>query len=287
MVTHDGGNNWAYQDSGNIFKGATSFPDGIHFWNANEGVCFGDPVNNHCEVYTTANGGITWDSVPVANIPIAVAGDGGTANMYSVVGDTIWFVTVKGNVYRSIDKGHNWNSFNIGVTNTLSRRIKFVNSNYGIISSTLSGLANNTRYTTDGGVTWNPLNYTGKFFGFDFDAVPGTAGTFVSAGEYPTEFGISYSNDGGFNWTVIDTACSYYGVDFIDTQTGWASSSIAPPTIRKYIGGIPLSAPLMVEQNELQIYPNPSDGIFTLNSDIKDGEVFIFNVVGEKVFQKK
>lgn len=39
------------------------------------------------------------------------------------------------------------------------------------------------------------------------------------------------------------------------------------------------------QQTEINIFPNPSNGIFTLNSEIGKGEISIYNLLGEIVFQ--
>jgi hypothetical protein len=55
----------------------------------------------------------------------------------------------------------------------------------------------------------------------------------------------------------------------------------------QYIGPISiptgLNDPLM-ESSDVQVYPNPVKGWFTISSKIKKGEIEIFGVNGEKVF---
>jgi hypothetical protein len=40
-------------------------------------------------------------------------------------------------------------------------------------------------------------------------------------------------------------------------------------------------------ENIFSLYPNPSNGIFILNSKITNGEIFIYNTLGEKIYQSK
>lgn len=57
LRTSDGGENWipAYQNSN-----PEIFLDGIDFWNDNEGLIYGDPINGKMTILKTFDGGYTW-----------------------------------------------------------------------------------------------------------------------------------------------------------------------------------------------------------------------------------
>lgn len=107
-VTNDAGATWTKQTTAS-YNSSTSFPNIVHFFNANDGVTMGDPAGGYFEIYTTTNGGVNWTRVPSANIPAPLNSDefGYTGHRY-VLGDTIWFGTSIGRIYRSTDKGLTW-----------------------------------------------------------------------------------------------------------------------------------------------------------------------------------
>ena len=106
--TGDGGVTWAHQSTATFDPTVGAFPDIVHFWDANTGVCMGDPSYGYFEIYTTSDGGATWSRVPQANIPDPLADEYGITDNYSVVDNTIWFTTNKGRIYKSADQGLNW-----------------------------------------------------------------------------------------------------------------------------------------------------------------------------------
>ena len=63
----------------------------------------GDPSGGYFEIYTTNDGGNNWSRVSQANIPDPIAEEYGILSLYTVVGNTIWFTTTKGRIYKSID----------------------------------------------------------------------------------------------------------------------------------------------------------------------------------------
>jgi photosystem II stability/assembly factor-like uncharacterized protein len=285
VKTEDGGLTWTQQSSGSVYLASSSYPDDIYFWNDTEGVCIGDPVLGTYEIYTTTDGGNTWNPVSSSNIPPAVSGEYGTSNMYSVIGNTVWFATTNGRVYKSQDKGYTWNVYNTGNNIFFSRRIKFLNANYGIITNTVSPLVTSAFYTSDGGVTWNVLAYTGLFFGTDFDAVPGTPATFVSAGSSIGGIGSSVSDDGGLTWLPLDTTYSFWAIDFADNQTGFASNGILGSGISKFTGS-PLHVKEVKTNDGFQVYPNPVRTTASFEFDVKEKSYVllkVFDALGNQV----
>lgn len=218
MRSTNGGKTWS-QVGTNTFTDPGSFPDDILFFNSNDGVMLGDPVNGYFEIYTTNNGGWSWKKVPAANIPTPLTPyELGATYLMEVYGNTVWAVTFvldedfvpngEGRLLQSDDKGKTWYVRNAAMPlEGFDGTLKFRNNNVGLFKN------NGVLYrTTDGGTTWNEVNYTGTWFSFDIDNVPGKPGWWVSTGgdlNFPTNsvygFGSSISYDDGDSWTVIDT----------------------------------------------------------------------------------
>ncbi|UPT72009.1 MAG: YCF48-related protein [Flavobacterium sp. JAD_PAG50586_2] len=115
--TEDGGDSWTQQLSEGFQTTGESFINGVHFFNANEGVAYGDPLGSGAarrfEIYTTTDGGESWTMIPTGNSPQAQAGEYGYNNSPIVIGDTIWMTTSKGRLYRSSNKGLNWVAYQV------------------------------------------------------------------------------------------------------------------------------------------------------------------------------
>jgi photosystem II stability/assembly factor-like uncharacterized protein len=281
--TTDGGANWTQQTSA-AFAAPAGFPNLIHFWDANTGVCMGDPNGNSFEIYTTTDGGTNWVRVDSSKMPTFISGEYGyNFQSYSVVGNTIWFITNKGRVYKSTDKGANWTVATSGFSNI--NKIAFKDASNGVC--TFSGAL---RASTDGGATWAVVTKTGKMYPTNITYVPGTPGTYVStgAGSGAANFGSSYSKDNGVTWVTIDTAVQHTAVNFISGNTGWSGgfASSAANGIYKWTGGF-IGLDEKREGKNLEIFPNPSvNGYVTLSAGNITGNfvrIVIYDALGKQV----
>ena len=223
-VTTDGGATWNKQATA-LFTNAASFPNVVHFFDANNGFCQGDPINGDFELYTTSDGGTTWTAVDGANIPAPVSGEWGVVGYYSAVGDHIWFGTNKGRVYRSADKGLTWEVSATTLTNKFVD-VEFRNEMHGIAMDKSSGTTGAMSETFDGGVTWAAVTTTGTVLTNDFAYVPGTPNTWVCTGAATGLTGIAYSFDGAHTWSFFpDTeGTQFLATDWIDNMTGWCGA---------------------------------------------------------------
>ncbi len=72
LKTSDGGASWkiVYQNNH-----ANAFFDGIDFWNAREGMIYGDPINGHMLLLITTDGGNTWTELPENQRPFLNEGE--------------------------------------------------------------------------------------------------------------------------------------------------------------------------------------------------------------------
>ena len=106
LKTIDGGATWV---NINIpYDPVASWADYIHAFTVAKVSIIGDPRDGEFEIYTTTNGGQVWFRVPGANIPDPLSGEFGFNNVGDAVGNTIWFGTNLGRVYRSKNGGLDW-----------------------------------------------------------------------------------------------------------------------------------------------------------------------------------
>lgn len=229
--TADGGATWAQQGVGVIFTStATSFPNVVHFWNANEGMVMGDPTAaNAFEIYTTTDGGTTWTA---ATAPAALANEFGIVDHASFFGNSAWFTTDAGRVFHSTDKGLTWSVSTTGMNVGDQFDICFYSEANGIIRFYDASGSNVLFQTTnDSGATWVTAFANGDFFGADVKYVPGTAARLVSTGSLAGFVGSSYSNDGGLNWTTIETNDQRTALGIVDSNTMWAGGFSSTSTV--------------------------------------------------------
>jgi len=211
--TGDGGKTWALQFTNPDPK---AFYDAFAFWDAKTGIAVGDPVDGHFTVIRTADGGRTWTSVPAANIPPALPGDGAFAasgTCLVVQGSrNSWFGTggaARARVFRSTDQGLTWSVADTPImAGTASAGIfslAFADAQHGIAvggdyrQERESG--DNLATTSDGGKTWTFAGTTRlRSFRSAIGYVPGSKGRrLVAVGPAGTD----QSADGGATWTPL------------------------------------------------------------------------------------
>src|SRR6476660_6261525 len=111
--TTDGGVTWQQSNPGVVFDNG-SFPNFVYFKDALNGIAGGDANGGYFEIYTTADGGVNWTRTPQPNIPEPLTGGQyGWFDGYAAVGDTVWFGTNLGQMYKSTDFGQTWSVYTV------------------------------------------------------------------------------------------------------------------------------------------------------------------------------
>lgn len=291
--TIDGGVIWSIASSPSY---ASSWLDFAHFFNANDGVVVGDPSGTDYVIYTTSNGGASWTQVPAASIPNCSSGEFAIVNQFDAYGNTIWFGTSMGRIYKSTDKGLTWTVATTGFSTTTYITPVFKDDNTGIIVGTTTSGYSGIKKTINGGSTWTTLTPTGFYVKIpNLDFIPGTSSTWVDVASGPGT-GSSYSTNDCSSFLEIDTASTiqYTSVKFYDINTGWAGSFNTSSTdggIYKWNPGV------IVGTNDIEnltdhisIYPNPaSDYLQVEFTEFFNSEatINIYNLLGELVYTQQ
>ena len=287
--TTDSGTTWNKQTTTEFSNLSESYANFVYFWDANNGVAGGDPENGEFEIYTTSDGGTNWIRVNGANIPdpiVDTVSEYGYENIYTVSGNTIWFGTDRGRIFKSDDKGLTW-TVNINPTPSIDfglDRFTFSDVNKGLLMTYNPVKLFNT---TDGGANWSPMAITGSLYNTDIAYIPGTSTVISAASANP--LGSSYSLDDGLTWTTID-GVSHGTLAFLNNSFGLSAGLNTNATtggIYKFTG-IPLKAPSFDLKKQLFAYPNPTNGMLHLDSEvflIKDSAVF--DLLGRQVYSSK
>lgn len=242
------GVNWS-KVTGVLNTGTTTFADGVKFWNNGKGICYGDPVNSHFDIYTTSDSGVTWTAVDTSLIPKSPSGEygyNGPSCTSIVPGGTAVFMTNKGRVLKTTDYGATWSLTPTAPFSVSANGMIFASSanwiifaNYPLSTSTVESW----KYTTDGGTTWDTLSPSGNFYQYQLCYVPGTPNMFVATSPFgaTTINGVGYSSDGGLSWTdYLDATylqpggsnIQCLGVGFCDSLIGWVGNyNTISPTV--------------------------------------------------------
>ncbi|MBA2612687.1 MAG: T9SS type A sorting domain-containing protein [Bacteroidetes bacterium] len=288
--TLNGGTTWAKQTTA-TFASPGGWADFVYFFDKNNGVCVGDSNTGYWEIYTTLNGGTNWTRIPSGSVPANLAGETANDNAFSIVGNTVWFATTTGRVYKSINKGSTWTVAPTGLSNC--KRVSFKDANNGIATDGTLLVK-----TTNGGATWTALSFTGNLYDTDLTYVPGTAGTYFSTGSTAAGGGTngsSYSTNDGATWINID-AIGHEAVAFLNSTTGWSggvNTSASAGGMFKWNGSFTtgIKNKDYVSGTQVIVYPNPFSDHITIeirsekNSTDKR-TIEIIDVLGNSVFKE-
>lgn len=289
--TSDGGVLWTQQNA-TAYTSAESFFNVVHFFNENTGITQGDPVNGVFELYRTTNGGSTW--TPITTAPAPALEEYGYNGGNVGVGNTFWFVTNQGKLYRTNDQGVTWTKHNTPISDFSGENtggsIYFANSNDGILLERVGPARTPTGYilhkTNNGGTSWQAgAAFTAPYRNFAF--IPGTTTLVanVSTSTATTQM-TSYSNDMGTTWTVIDQGTQRTGLAFANVNHGWAGGF----TDADGLGGIfKITGSLGINENnkaKVSVYPNPANDVVNIKG-ASINKVVAFDILGKQVVNQE
>lgn len=205
LLTTDGGESWKEVYT-NDHKDA--FFDGIDFWDADNGLIFGDPIDGKMLLLRTTDGGATW--TPAAEPPLLETGEASFAASGTGIrctGTHSVMICTGGNVSRiwsSEDKGERWSSLKTPIIQGHSTTgiFSFAQNNgvLHIVGGDYKDMSMNLRhnfYSLNGGKDWiKPVKPT-RGYRECIEAI--TDKILLSTG--PTGTDISYDN--GENWKAF------------------------------------------------------------------------------------
>jgi photosystem II stability/assembly factor-like uncharacterized protein len=224
--TTDGGEHWDLQLANQDPK---IFLDAMAFSSADRGAAFSDSVDGRFVMFTTSDGGRTWNRVPPDRLPPALDGEGAFAasgtNVAAGGRDRIWIGTTAGRVLRSTDAGHTWTISTTTVHTDQAAgifSIAFRNPSDGIVVggdfNKLDMAVDNVAMTSDGGATWT-LGQGLRGFRSVVAWSRGGRGPAIAVG--PS--GADLSADGGRTWTPAGTEGYDTAAFAPGALVGWAA----------------------------------------------------------------
>src|SRR5690606_6407918 len=283
--TTDGGLTWNQQTTASY--GLSSFPNIVHFFDANNGITTGDPVSGEFEIYITSNSGANWTAVPANNIPDALAGEYGFNTWYDASTNTFWFGTTLGRIFMSPDRGNTWSVYQSNMTGDLNNNwlsFSLSDDNTGTLFTLQNGVLT-SKITTDGGITFNDFTASGDFGISEIEYIPNTSILFANLRINDPELKFSYSLDNGSNFSVGDTGILRNNVTFFSQTMGIAGGiSSASGGIFKYNPNNTLVLSTHNPENTentLLVYPNPTTDRLNIKSNLPIHKVEILSLQGK------
>ncbi|RZJ71362.1 T9SS type A sorting domain-containing protein [Flavobacterium sp.] len=277
--TTNGGTTWAQSTPANTYNASgTSWFNFVHFFDATHGITQGDPSpGNRFELKVTSDGGTTWTNpTGLLTMPTA-AGEYGYTDLYAAVGNTIWFGTSNGRIFKSTNQGNTWTASQTPVADFTGHQLVFSDANNGLIT-------NGTVYyvTTNGGTTWSAsAPWTGLP---NISSVPGQANYYVTTGAATGNSGSRFTTNAGTSFTTIDTGVQHTTVTFFDATTGWTGGFVNGGVggIYKFDGNLRTNDTNAVQ---VSVTPNPTNGVVTV-SGFNVANVSVYDLTGKKVYTK-
>ncbi len=215
-------------------KNEKVFYDSMQFWNDNEGIAIGDPIENCFCIIVTRDGGTTWNKIPCEKLPKIVEGEAAFAASNTniiIKGEKTWIVSggKKSRVFFSPDKGNSWKVYETpivqGEAMTGIFTADFYNDKIGFIAGGNYEKPNqnfqNKAITKNGGKTWKLIGEnTGFGYASCIQFVPnGNGKQLVCVGSN----GLFYSSDSGTSWKQFSSDTTLYTIRFINDTTAIAA----------------------------------------------------------------
>ncbi len=247
---------------------------GINFYSNTSGVAIGNPFGSSWGVATTSDAGQSW--MDAAGPTAASAAANVDPNAVAFLGDSIWFGTSDGVVFRSGDRGATWQQATANASDAITH-LAFASDRIGVAvvrDASDSSAPHRVIRTTDGGVTWSgdvlDLSAT-DFVPVHLSAPPGLDRFFMIA----TDGRVLNSTDDGATWSNIPTLLTSDEVSAGATVVG--DSTIKLWNLSGTIGylEVPIEhATVSVSQQQssaaelsAELSPNPARGILSVRID--------------------
>lgn len=237
------------------------------------------------KLYKTINQGSTWTAIsPVltsALLRTVAVAPSNPNTIYAATYDTL-YVTTNG--------GTNWSYAPLGIPNAKISYITVDPTNAQRVYLTLSGYSagNKIFMSPDGGVTWS--NYSGTLPNVPANCIVYQNGS--NEGLYiGTDVGVFYTDGSMSDWVPYQTGLPNIVVN--ELEISYNNNKLWAATFGRGLWNSDLYSPATGITNEkgssdINIYPNPNNGIFTVQvPENKLYDLSVYNVLGKKVLDEK
>ena len=266
-------------------------PNHFHFFDINEGVIVEcklktpyvlSGIEDTARIWKTFDGGYTWIEVQEPDRPAFLPGEvwAHYANNMNrqTIGDTIFFGTSKGRVFRSSDRGNTWEAFYTGLGEgqfIISMAHHGTNNMMVMSDGGDLGHSYKSSFTNDGGQSWTTNDLESGSSGVA--AIPGQDSSFLLLkGVYNLRTGLFITDDGGNTFSELQElhGIPCHTITFVNDSvaimpTTYIRQSEGPDKDYIYRLTFKIDDSNLVEEKDhprLSIFPNPTDGILTIET---------------------
>jgi len=247
------------------------------------------PTNNNIllvgksQVYQTTNGGSTW-----AQLGTISGINGNIISMaYAPSTPNTIYVASANEIFKTTNGGGTWS-----LIRTSTERITYISvsaTNSQVLWITNSGYTAGYKVWTsaNGGSTWS--NYSGTLPNIPVNCIVYENGS--NGGLYiGTDLGVYYRDALMSDWISFNTGLPNVVVN--ELEISYSNNKLWAATFgrglwRSDLYGVFTGNENIVSSNTINIFPNPSQGFFTIQSEtsIGRGEIKVFNTLGEIIYQ--
>lgn len=188
------------------------------------------------QVWKTSNGGKTWTEILNLGSPYYFYGVTALTTDDVVISGFYDSSTFEGLIRWSHDGGNTWSDDIVLSTQDWLQRVRFANTNRGLIMDLVGGSSGNTaQFTTDGGAAatdWTTVvdNSDGGWFGLQFSLLPDF---------HARASGINFctSTNGGKQWSCGPSVDSVFDgpVFFLNDTDGWVGGGEISPNVEGWV----------------------------------------------------
>lgn len=235
------------------------------------------------KVYKTTNQGNTWTAISPAlsdALHSLVVAPSNPNVIYAASYDTMYVTT---------DGGTNWNFVELGIPGAKISYLVVHPTNPQKIYVTLSGYSNGNKvfYSNNGGVNW--INYSGTLPNLPVNCLVYQNGS-NDALYIGTDVGVFYRDASATDWVPYQTGLP--NVVVTELEISYNNNKLWAATFGRGLWNSDLNTTTVGISNNsnakvfLNIYPNPNQGIFNLETNIDNYNLNIYNMLGELVYDE-
>ena len=255
-----------------------TFPDFIHFFDANNGVIICDSSPTSYVIYKTTDGGTNWNLVNMANLPTFVSDEYFFTNSYKYYQNTMWFTTNKGRFFKTNNQGTSWvaaqspyTTTNLGTATSLNIDFSLVDANTAYIVNGIGQISK----TVNGGLAWSNLGNTSNTGAQSICKIT-NSNVLVSNGTTNSK----YSTDDGLTWTIIDNTFKRE-IKSTSLNSTWTRGS---NNLYKLNASTLKTNDLSKFdiKEKLSLFPNPSSSSISISTTNNIKTINIIDILGKK-----